>query len=283
MKMKRLRHSRIASWLTVFTLALSLSTGILVGGRASANTDKSRPAPDNSSQPTADLYPALSRYATDLTSEAGTGGIKSVSGRDAEVRRAIEILARQDSRNPVFIADSGPVTVQMAQAMAMKIARGDVPESLRSAHLYSLSLEALAKHVKNTDEFMARLQAVLSDVEKANGKVILFVDQLHQYVGTFAMRAANDCVRAALVNRNLRIVGASSANAYAEYIGHDQTLSALFQQVDVTKVANNTAENSNASDDNSQADNDRNKSEVEKVSPDLQQLLQSAGQNGKVS
>src|SRR5262252_2479371 len=212
-KMKTLRHSRIASWLIIFSMILSVSTGILVGGKASAHTFEGQPAlPDSTNPPTA--YPALARYALDLTSEAEAGRLEPVAGRDVEIKRAIELLAQQAGKNPVFMAESGPLTAQIADGIAAKIARGEVPETLRGARLFSLNLEALVKHVSNAEEFKARLQAVLSDVEKSDGKVILFVDQLYQYVGSFAMRGASDCVREAMVKGNVRIAGASSRNAY---------------------------------------------------------------------
>src|SRR5262249_20574065 len=280
--MKKLRHSRIASWLIIFSMILSLSTGILVGGRASAHTYEGQPALPDSTQPTT-AYPALSRYATDLTSEAEAGRLEKVVGRDAEINRAVEILGQQTGKNPVLMAESGPLTAQIADGIAAKIAQGDVPENLRGARLFSLNIEALSSHVSNADDFKARLQSVLSDGERADGKVILFVDQLHQYVGSFAMRAANDCVRDALVKGNLRILGASSANAYAEYIGRDQTLSPLFQQVDVTKAANDSTDDSKDTKDESKDESASNNLPGAKISPDLQELMQQAGHNGRVT
>src|SRR5205814_628502 len=109
-----------------------------------------------------------------------------------------------------------------------------VPESLRDKRLFSLSLDALVAQAKNSGEFTTRLQAVLAEVEGANGQVILFVDQLHQFVGTYATPIATDAMRAALAKSRLRIVGATTSNAYAEYIAGDTSISNLFQPVTVS-------------------------------------------------
>src|SRR5207244_9747141 len=135
--------------LTIFSLTLSLSAGILVGGRASAHTDKNESKLANSTQPEAAVYPALSIYATDLTTEAEASRLQSARGRAAEIKRAIEILGQQDRKNPVLIAESGPVTAELSQGITATIATGDVMNSFQGDSLISLTLAAVGRSLIN--------------------------------------------------------------------------------------------------------------------------------------
>ncbi|HVS81225.1 MAG TPA: S8 family serine peptidase [Pyrinomonadaceae bacterium] len=284
--MKRIRPSRVAAWLTCFSLVASLSTGILVGDRANAQSSQgASQLADNSARTSEVAYPTLSRYATDLTKQAREGRLESVIGRDAEISRTVGILSRDTHNNAVLIGESGLITTQIAQGLALRIATSDVPESLRDKSLFSLNLDALAFHAKDSSEFTARLQAILAEVERAKGQVILFVDQLHQFVGTFAAPAASDALRAALERRDLRIVGATSPAAYAEYIADDATVSRLFEQIRVDVGADETAE---ASKDNKEGDSKSNSDGEQftgdRMSPDLREMLQAASSHsGRVS
>src|SRR6266852_5675271 len=171
-KTNRIKRYRVATWLTSLSLMVSLCLGILVTDRASAQS-----APPNQV-----TYPELARYATDLTELARAGRLEPVMGRNAEISRTISILSRDIHQNPVLIGEAGPGVAAIAQGLALRIATGEVPESLSDKRLFSLSLDALAAQAKNSDEFTARLQAVLAEGESADGQIILFVDQLHQFV-----------------------------------------------------------------------------------------------------
>ena len=284
--MKRIRPSRVAAWLTCFSLVASLSTGIMVADRANAQSSQgASQLVDKSARTSNATYPMLSRYATDLTKQAGEGRLESVIGRDAEISRTVEILSRDTHKNPLLIGEAGLITTQIAQGLALRIATSDVPESLRDKSLFSLNLDALAFHAKDSSEFTARLQAILAEVERAKGQVILFVDQLHQFVGTFAAPASSDALRAALERRDLRIVGAISPAAYAEYIADDATVSRLFEQIRVDAGADETAE---ASKDNKESDSKSNSDGEQftgdRMSPDLREMLQAASSHaGRVS
>ncbi len=218
-KTNRTKRYRVATWLTSFSLMVSLCLGILVTDRASAQSTPGASQSTEQSAPTNQAtYPELARYATDLTELARAGRLEPVMGRNAEISRTIAILSRDSHHNPVLIGEAGLGVAAIAQGLAQRIATGEVPESLSDKRLFSLSLDALAAKAKNSGEFTARLQAVLAEVESADGQIILFVDQLHQFVGTYAAPIATDAIRAALGRNRLRIVGATTSIAYAEYI-----------------------------------------------------------------
>jgi len=231
-EMNRIKRYRIAAGLMSFSLMVSLCLGILVTDRASAqSTPGVFPAPNQSAGTNQAVYPELARYATDLTASARAGRLDPVMGRNAEISRTIDILSLENHNNPVLIGEPGPGVAEIAAGLAQRIVTGEVPENLRTKHLFSLSLDALVAHAKNSSEFTTRLQAVLAEVESADGQVILFVDQLHQFVGTCAAPIAADAVRAALGQSRLRIVGATTSEAYTEYIAADASVSRLFQRV----------------------------------------------------
>src|SRR5438270_2141225 len=285
--MNRIKHYRVAAWLTSLSLMVSMCCGILVTDRASAQSAPAVPPgvnqPVRTSQAT---YPELTRYATDLTALAHEGRLDPVTGRTAEIRRTVEILSLDSRNNPVLIGEAGPDVAEIAQGLAQRIADGDVPESLRNKHLFSLSLDALAAKAKNSSEFTVRLQAVLAEVESADGQIILFVDQLHQYVGTYAAPIATDAVRAALGQSRVRIVGATTPSAYAEYIAGDASISRLFQPVQVsdgTSGADSTSDQKTDKEDNDKSDNDGRQFKGDKLSPDLREMIQNAGSHDRVN
>src|SRR6267154_1177236 len=251
--MNRIKRNRLATWLTSLSLMVSLCAGILVTDKASAQSAQAGLKGTEQSTPANEAtYPTLARYATDLTALARKGRLDPVTGRSAEISRTVNILSRDVHSNPVLIGEPGLGVAEIAQGLAQRIVTGDVPESLRTKRLFSLSLDALAAQAKNSSEFTTRLQAVLAEVEGANGQIILFVDQLHQYVGTYASPIATDAMRTALGKSQLRIVGATTSNAYAEYISGDASISKLFQPVTVGDGA--SADSKDAQD----TDNDGN-------------------------
>src|SRR6266851_1752318 len=289
-KTNRIKRYRVATWLTSLSLMVSLCLGILVTDRASAqSTPGVSPSTNQSAPPNQVTYPELARYATDLTELARAGRVEPVMGRNAEISRTISILSRDIHQNPVLIGEAGPGVAAIAQGLGLRIATGEVPESLSDKRLFSLSLDALAAKAKNSDEFTARLQAVLAEVESADGQIILFVDQLHQFVGTYAAPIATDAVRAALGRSRLRIVGATTSIAYAEYIASDASISRFFQPVQVSDGVNGadstdaqkTANEGNYNSDNS--DNNDRQFKGAKLSPDLREMIQNAGSRDRVS
>ena len=187
---------RLGAWLTCASLVVSLCTGILVGDRASAQSrENTSRLSGQSAQSDKAMYPALSRYAADLTGLARAGRLEVVINRDAEINRAVQILSRDTHLNPVLIGEAGLGVAQVAQGLAQRMVSGDVPENLRGKRLFSLSLDALVANVKDTSEFASRLNDVLTEAENSKGEVILFVDQLHQYVGSYASKVATDIWR----------------------------------------------------------------------------------------
>src|SRR2546421_4188102 len=284
--MNRIKQHRVATWLTSLSLVVSLSFGILVTDRASAQSAPN--VPQGVNQPvraSQDTYPELTRYATDLTALAHEGRLDPVIGRTAEIRRTVEILSLDSHNNPVLIGEAGPGMAEIAQGLAQRIAAGEVPEGLRNKRLFSLSLDALAAKAKNSSEFTSRLQAVLAEVESADGQVILFVDQLHQYVGTYAEPIATEAMRKALGQGHLRIVGATTSNAYAEYIAADTSVSDLFQPVKVSDVAADADSTADQKTDNRESnDSNDNRFKGDKLSADLREMMQNAGSHaGRVS
>ena len=236
--MNRIKQYRVAAGLTSISLMVSLCLGILVTDRASAQSaPRGSERTVQSLRPNQAVYPELARYATDFTALARAGRLEPVVGRNAEIRRTIEILSLDTHNNPVLIGESGPSFAEIARGLAQRIATGEVPESLRDKRLFNLSLDALAAKAENSSEFTTRLQAVLADVEDSDGQVILFVDQLHQFVGTYAAPSTTDAVRAALGQHRLHIVGATTSDAYAQYIAGDTLISGLFQPVLVSDGA----------------------------------------------
>ena len=284
--MKRIKHRRVTAWLTCLSVSLSLCTGILVGDRANAQSAQNARSLNARAALSKAGYPMLSRYATDLTQQASEGRLEPVKGHDIEISRIIDVLSSDSNKNPVVISELGLVTVQIAQGLAQRVAAGNTPESLRSKRILSLNLDALAANAKTGNEFTAHVQAVLAEAENAKGEIILFVDQLHQFVGAYAAQISTETMRASLEQGKIRIVGATTPNLYAEYIASDQELSALFQQVQVSDAS----EGENNSDENSAAQNSKNNDgsdrgfSGDRISPDLREMIQSgAASSNRVS
>jgi ATP-dependent Clp protease ATP-binding subunit ClpA len=140
-------------------------------------------------------YPTLSRCAIDLTERARRGELDPVIGRDRETRRLIEILSAESNESPVVISETGLSASAIADNLAQLMASENPPESLRDKRLFSLSLNTLTDNLTDKNEFTARIQAVLDEVEKSNGRIILVIDQLHQYIGSYAERAVSAALR----------------------------------------------------------------------------------------
>ena len=179
-------------------------------------------------------FQALEKYAQDLTERARKGKLDPVIGRDDEIRRTIQILSRRTKNNPVLIGEPGVGKTAIVEGLAQRIVSGDVPETLKNKRLVSLDLGAMLAGAKYRGEFEDRLKAVLNEIEKAEGQIILFIDELHTLVGAGASEGAIDAsnmLKPALARGTLRAVGATTLAEYQKYIEKDKALERRFQQV----------------------------------------------------
>jgi len=179
-------------------------------------------------------YDALKRYARDLTAAAAEGKVDPVIGRDEENRRTIQVLSRRTKNNPVLIGDPGVGKTAIAEGLAQRIIKGDVPESLKDKKLLALDMGALIAGAKYRGEFEERLKAVLSEIQAAGGQIILFIDELHTIVGAGKAEGAMDAgnlLKPALARGELHCVGATTLDEYRKHIEKDAALARRFQPV----------------------------------------------------
>ena len=183
-------------------------------------------------------YQALDKYATNLVEKARAGKLDPVIGRDEEIRRVLQILSRRTKNNPILIGEPGTGKTAIVEGLAERIVRGDVPENLKNKQLYSLDMGALVAGAKYKGEFEERLKSVIKEVTKANGEIILFIDEIHTLVGAGggegAMDAAN-ILKPALARGELRAIGATTLNEYQKYFEKDKALERRFQTVMVNE------------------------------------------------
>lgn len=186
------------------------------------------------SQTSEDTYDSLNRFATNLNKKASAGNLDPVVGRDEEIRRILQILGRRTKNNPLLIGEPGVGKTAIAEGIAHRIVRGDVPEDLKSKVIFSLDMGALIAGAKYKGEFEERLKSVINEVIASNGEVILFIDEIHTLVGAGksegAMDAAN-ILKPALARGELRSIGATTLNEYQKYFEKDKALERRFQVV----------------------------------------------------
>ncbi|MDE6544944.1 MAG: AAA family ATPase, partial [Paramuribaculum sp.] len=192
---------------------------------------KGKKATDQSAE---DTYNALSKYAVNLCERAREGKLDPVIGRDEEIRRVLQILSRRTKNNPMLIGEPGTGKTAIAEGLAQRIVRGDVPENLRSKQIFSLDMGALVAGAKYKGEFEERLKAIVNEVTQSDGEIILFIDEIHTLVGAGkgegAMDAAN-ILKPALARGELRSIGATTLDEYQKYFEKDKALERRFQKV----------------------------------------------------
>ena len=179
-------------------------------------------------------FQALEKYSIDLTERARKGKLDPVIGRDDEIRRTIQVLSRRTKNNPVLIGEPGVGKTAIVEGLAQRIISGDVPETLKNKKLVGLDLGSMLAGAKYRGEFEDRLKSVLKEIEKSDGQIILFIDELHTLVGAGASEGAIDAsnmLKPALARGMLRCVGATTLNEYQKYIEKDKALERRFQQV----------------------------------------------------
>ncbi len=202
---------------------------------AIAELRKGKKATDQGAE---DTYQALSKYAINLNERAREGKLDPVIGRDDEIRRVLQILSRRTKNNPMLIGEPGTGKTAIAEGLAQRIVRGDVPENLRSKQIFSLDMGALVAGAKYKGEFEERLKAIVNEVTNADGEIILFIDEIHTLVGAGkgegAMDAAN-ILKPALARGELRSIGATTLDEYQKYFEKDKALERRFQKVMVNE------------------------------------------------
>jgi ATP-dependent Clp protease ATP-binding subunit ClpB len=181
-----------------------------------------------------DKYQALKRYTRDLTEAAEQGKLDPVIGRDEEIRRVIQVLSRKTKNNPVLIGDPGVGKTAIVEGLAQRIVRGDVPEDLRDKRICALDMGSLIAGAKYRGEFEDRLKAVIKEIVESQGRIILFIDELHTVVGAGSAEGAVDAanmLKPPLARGELRTIGATTVDEYRKYIEKDAALERRFQPI----------------------------------------------------
>ncbi len=231
-----------AIFLAIFMVKSSASQILKDAGltehELSAAIDELRKGKKATDQSAEDTYNALSKYAINLNERARSGKLDPVIGRDDEIRRVLQILSRRTKNNPMLIGEPGTGKTAIAEGLAHRIVRGDVPENLKDKQIFSLDMGALVAGAKYKGEFEERLKAIVNEVTQADGDIILFIDEIHTLVGAGkgegAMDAAN-ILKPALARGELRSIGATTLDEYQKYFEKDKALERRFQKVMVNE------------------------------------------------
>src|SRR5215831_4428458 len=270
MKTMTRKYAPATTVITTVALLISMCASLTFSRRTAAQVD----VPLTNKE--ANEYPLLSKYATDLTKLAIAGKLELTHDHDADVARVIASLSSA-AKNPVVVGESDLDRDAIARAVAIRIALNEVPDVLRDKRVFRLSIEALAKGARNSDEFSNRVRTVFAEATTSEGRAILFVDQLNQYAGSRATMVASTAVKDALAANHLRIIGGASPEAYATYIASDDSVARLFDSIAI--------DHDNATGAAAKADKRRSpineEFEGEKVSADMRELMKSA-HNGRV-
>ena len=229
-------------FLSVFTVNSSASTILkdagLNEGDLKAAIEELRKGKKAVGQSAEDTYNALSKYAINLNEQARSGKLDPVIGRDDEIRRVLQILSRRTKNNPMLVGEPGTGKTAIAEGLAQRIVRGDVPENLRSKQIFSLDMGAIVAGAKYKGEFEERLKAIVNEVVQSDGEIVLFIDEIHTLVGAGkgegAMDAAN-ILKPALARGELRSIGATTLDEYQKYFEKDKALERRFQKVMVNE------------------------------------------------
>ncbi|HEY0430779.1 MAG TPA: S8 family serine peptidase, partial [Pyrinomonadaceae bacterium] len=260
--------------MTILLIAC-MCASVLLSGSAQANLN---PTKGKATSAATQEYPNLRRFGSNLTRLARLGKLQKVDGYDAEIAGIVESLANSNAA-PVLVGESTLQRSAIVRGLALRIASGDVPASLRNKQIFSLSLDALADGAKTSREFESRVQAIVAETATANGNIVLFLDELQEYAGKRATTAASGALQTALRQNGLQVIGAASPAAYDEYIASDQTLAGLFKALRIGEIeATATASNGEI-----EASPRTQGFEGDKISPDMRELMQSAAADGTVT
>jgi len=225
-------------------------------------------------------YPLLSKYATDLTLLALSDKLEPVRGYEASIARVIASLSTT-AKAPLVLGESDLDRDAIARGVALRIAFGNVPETLRDKRVFRLSLEALARGAETSADFENRIQTLFAETAQAQGQIILFIDQMHQYAGARATIIASTTVKTALQRNQFKVIGGATPEAYANYIATDESIAKLFDSIAIDGMSANASDSSVARDPRKSPINEE--FEGEKISADMRELMERSGPNGRVS
>ena len=264
-------------WLTAICVAIAVVTGIVVSGSAKAQNNVA--VRDVSSKT------ALQKYTHDLTTAAEQGRFDSLTERQDEANRALQVLARNHKNNPVMLTESQAVRDLVAAAVARKIAQGDVPEEILSKRIFKLDLELLFHDSKNAEELKSNIAAILSEIAKADSRIILLIDPIQSLIGPSSAfdGAASSLLSEAIRNGDVQCLGASTEVVFQQSVASDESLAPLFAGVEMEEVT--SASSQQSEDTGGAADSSKTASEEfvgDKVSGDLRELVESGNAPARV-
>src|SRR6266550_4504105 len=276
MEMKTMKKTTpFVTWITMTAVLVSMCAGLIFSQRTNAQSG----APGETSGVTDNKYPTLAKYATDLTLLALSGKLEPARGYEGNVARVIDSLATT-TKAPLVLGESDLDRDAIARGVASRIALGTVPDTLRNKRVFRLNIEALAKGAQTSEEFENRVQAVFAEAAQAEGKVILFVDQMHQYAGSRATLVASATVKAVIAGNRFKVIGGASPEAYSNYIATDESVAKLFNSISIDSRNEGASVSTVAKDRRKSPINEE--FEGDKISSDMRELIESVGPSGRV-